>query len=735
LTILMAGSAMLNLRPDFVSLSTADITPGNLQLYEWFSGNVGTTIRYEYLPRAVQPRLYTSAGIVYQQPMEASVMVGEAWAELLDKRTGRQRWRVQVDSESATVSFPTFYWPGWRAEVDGASVPLRPAESLGTMTLDLPAGEHMVDLKLGRTPVRWLGELLSLAALLLCLLLGKPWERTSSHRSTGKRLVIYYLLPITALFVVLQLFPAPSPTINTLTWDFDQQAFLHHNPDGVRFGGAAVMESYQFSDSQWPLQATINWGQVNRSDLVVELALVHPAEPVERMEYTVVSEAQPLQGGATSFVLPAPQNAPPGPLLPRVKVFDSAGNLVPALTSSGNTRGDLYLRPIWNLPAESWNGEGVQLLNVEAEHLSAESLGVTLHWGVGEFMLANYKLALRLYDLAGRPWAELDTQPSYGFYPSSVWQPGAFFSEHYALTVPYGLPPGDYQLTVSLYDAVSLQPRWGPVQQPFRLWTTAPYDGRPITHQFTPALAAASLSAPTQVEQGRRFDLRVDWVVLDALESLSGRWQLISSEGVVAAEGWLELGDWPAGTFVSGRYPVTLDADLLPGDYRWRLSLADGEPWEAAEIAVLPTTRRFDLPPMQTRVGAEYGDLIRLEGYDLAQSQTSLKLTLYWRALDSIPADYLVFIHLFDPATGQIPVQYDGMTRGYSYPTSQWLNNEVVDDPITLSLVGVPAGNYRLAVGLYQVKGDQHPRLPAVDADDNALPDGRLVLPAEIRVP
>ena len=200
--------------------------------------------------------------------------------------------------------------------------------------------------------------------------------------------------------------------------------------------------------ARWPLQVTINWEQVNRSDLMVELALVHPAEPVERVMYTVVSEGQLLQGGVTSFLLPAPENVHPGPLLLRLQVFDLAGKAIPALTSSGNTQGNLYLRPVWSQPAQFWNGEGVQLVNVEARHLSAESLGVTLHWGVGEAIFANYKIAMRLHDFTGRQWTELDTQPGYGFYPTSVWQAGTSFSEQYDLTVPYGLPPGDYQLTV-----------------------------------------------------------------------------------------------------------------------------------------------------------------------------------------------------------------------------------------------------------------------------------------------
>jgi hypothetical protein len=113
-----------------------------------------------------------------------------------------------------------------------------------------------------------------------------------------------------------------------------------------------------------------------------------------------------------------------------------------------------------------------------------------------------------------------------------------------------------------------------------------------------------------------------------------------------------------------------------------------------------------------------------------------LELTLYWRAPagGAIPADYIVFVHLFDPSGERILVQSDAMPRGNSYPTSRWAPGEVVDDVVTLSLASVPAGSYKLGVGLYRPEGDQTLRLPAVDEAGELVPDGRIVLPAEITV-
>ena len=75
------------------------------------------------------------------------------------------------------------------------------------------------------------------------------------------------------------------------------------------------------------------------------------------------------------------------------------------------------------------------------------------------------------------------------------------------------------------------------MQQPFQLETAATTDGRPVAQQ--PVLAAASLSAPDQVEQGERFDLAVDWVVLESwkCDLAAGRWSH-SMEALRPRECW-----------------------------------------------------------------------------------------------------------------------------------------------------------------------------------------------------
>jgi hypothetical protein len=734
----LALTSMAGLRPNYVALTTADVTPERLQLYEWFSGNVGTTIRYEYLPRAVVPRLYTSAAVATGRPMAARFLHGAGSAQQVEGRTGRQEWQVDVTTDGATVTFPTLYWPGWRARVDGQPAVLRAAESVGTMTLDLVAGRHSVLIALGRTPLRLAAEGISLLGLTICLALGFDRPTRQALRCRRRFIVGAFTL---AFVVALALHAAPARALpdDDLTWDFGQEAYPHHSDGGVAFGQVAVMTRYRIEKPSGGgrLEVVVEWTDVAQPDLEAELTLVHPAQVIRGVPYVVAIDRQLLRSGQVRFTLDPAGAVAPGPLLLRLQVLEADGTPISALTESGEPRGDLYLRPVWPAPTlEPADTTGVELLSAEAELLEPESLAVTLRWAVGEPVPANYGLALRLRDLDGAAWAALDTWPGYGYYPTSFWQPGTAFEERFFLEVPYGLPPGSYSLTASLYDATTLVPQWGPFEVPLSVDTPAAYDGRPLLCQFDGGMAVAGITVPGDLAQGDPLPLTVAWVTqVESAPPAVARWKLASPRGEVAASATAQLGAWPADTIVLGRYTLVPGPSITPGLYTLYLYLGDEEPWAAATVNISERPRRFTLPEVETESGVTFGDLIELAGYDLERGDDALRLTLYWRALAAVPDDYIVFVHLYDPATEAIPAQSDAMPRAGTYPTSRWAPGEVIDDTITIGLTGVPPGDYRLAVGLYRIEDDRYPRLPAVDHAGNPLPDGRAILPAAVSVP
>lgn len=230
--LLLALTALIHLHPARLYIGPADVTTERLQLYEMFTANIGTTIRYEYLPRGVAPRLYTSDALIEPgQPMQAVALEGEATAARSAMAPTRQSWRVTAGQSGATVAFPILWWPGWQASVDGEPAPVRPAASSGRIVLDVVNGEHTVVLWLGRTPLRAAAEGTSLVAVVAALVVlaspmlrrritGAPaLARHTSAGSAGRGLpVLLFALVILVAILGFISRSAPSSHRATIRW-------------------------------------------------------------------------------------------------------------------------------------------------------------------------------------------------------------------------------------------------------------------------------------------------------------------------------------------------------------------------------------------------------------------------------------------------------------------------------------------------------------------------------------
>ncbi|MBK8430008.1 MAG: hypothetical protein IPL28_01400 [Chloroflexi bacterium] len=102
------------------------------------------------------------------------------------------------------------------------------------------------------------------------------------------------------------------------------------------------------------------------------------------------------------------------------------------------------------------------------------------------------------------------------------------------------------------------------------------------------------------------------------------------------------------------------------------------------------------MPEVDTAVEAEFGQEIRLLGYNLRRSE----LTLVWQGVARPSADYTFFVHLLNPDGTCCAWQVDAMPRANSYPTTLWLPDEVVVETYTITLPDVQ-GAYPLEVGVY----------------------------------
>ena len=90
------------------------------------------------------------------------------------------RWRPAQFAARVTALAPfplalhRFYFPGWQARIDGQAAPVYPSGELGLVTVDVPAGDHVVELRFGDTPLRRFANGLSLLSLGIWLALAIP---------------------------------------------------------------------------------------------------------------------------------------------------------------------------------------------------------------------------------------------------------------------------------------------------------------------------------------------------------------------------------------------------------------------------------------------------------------------------------------------------------------------------------------------------------------------------------
>jgi hypothetical protein len=81
-----------------------------------------------------------------------------------------------------------------------------------------------------------------------------------------------------------------------------------------------------------------------------------------------------------------------------------------------------------------------------------KAIRLTLYWqAVGEVETA-YAVFIHLVDDHGHIYAQIDSPPRGGDFPTLEWMPGDVIRDPYSFVVPRSVPPGDYSLVVGMYD-------------------------------------------------------------------------------------------------------------------------------------------------------------------------------------------------------------------------------------------------------------------------------------------
>lgn len=230
--------------------------------------------------------------------------------------------------------------------------------------------------------------------------------------------------------------------------------------------------------------------------------------------------------------------------------------------------------------------------------------------------------------------------------------------------------------------------------------------------------------------------LERDWSLFVHLVTPDG--VIVGQRDIYPGNGLLAMTDLGQGEMWQGNtaidIPSTAYAPMLLGvEVGWyylptgeRMILSDGrESYRIGGIELLPRDSDLNLP---NPISVNFAHQIELVGYDLSDlspaAGDSIELTLYWRGLRQIAADYVVFAHIVDPLTTTLYAGSDAQPANWTAPTSTWQPGTIIEDRHRLEIdPNAPPGIYELEVGLYLQTEEGFPRLRVVTPDGGMAND------------
>jgi len=449
--------------------------------YQIGYGTYGLTSWGEYLPIDVPgpPESPAVPGAEAGLALDAKVLEDPLIESLVSVDGGplRAEFLVQTDEPTA-VTMATYWFPGWRARVDGLPTKAY-ADDQGLLTVSVPAGSHRVEIYWGITPFRALADgisALALVAVVVMVALGRRRGQTSPAASRAQggcesdRTTTRYALATLALTLALLatkallLDPGNTPLVRTLG---EEGIAGLDRPPWCNVAGELELVGYRLLS---PQRLEVYWRTIERpqGDYVITLyasdmrgatvtEVAHPnpglmntsrwwAGFLVRDEYDLplTAEGHPIAYHLDMSVLPDVDAAP----LPVVDAPEEAGGRIPlGLTRFAGTA------PV-GAPDRLFDvvfGDAIRLdgAMVPERASAGEPLEYALWWRCLREVEANYSVFVHLVDAEGNLVATADAQPVQGLYPTSVWRPGEVVADRREWSPD--VAPGTYEMRVGLY--------------------------------------------------------------------------------------------------------------------------------------------------------------------------------------------------------------------------------------------------------------------------------------------
>lgn len=127
----------------------------------------------EHLPTGVDIRKIRET----ENSEKLMYITGGGTSEVIKWKTASMIIKTNV-REQSLMKIRTFYFPGWEAFIDGKKTRINREDDTGAIVVDVPNGEHLLELKFKDTPIRFYSKIVTLFSILVITsLIVMNWKR------------------------------------------------------------------------------------------------------------------------------------------------------------------------------------------------------------------------------------------------------------------------------------------------------------------------------------------------------------------------------------------------------------------------------------------------------------------------------------------------------------------------------------------------------------------------------
>lgn len=399
---------------------------------------------------------------------------------------------------------------------------------------------------------------------------------------------------------------------------------------------------------------------------------------------------------------------------------------------------------------------------------AGEPIWLALQWRAESPIDIDLKASLILRDAAGHIAGQVDDLLVVDRYPvERTWEAGETTGTYHILPTLPALAPGNYELSLRVYEDQTLQTypvvdsqgnvldvdvNLGQIEvvPSSAVQEVAPQQRLADPPQLAEDLALLGYDLPSRsVAPGGVLPLTFYWHALDNLKAdYRVNLQLRSSDLTPIVDrvqppagGAYPTSLWSRGATIRDWQDLAIPPTTPAGAYNLLLSVMSGVQsmgqYDLGEIVVEGRPHIFTPPDIGAPIVATFDQEVRLLGLEKSLAAVmdpgaQLSVPLIWQVLQPSLRPLVRFVHLID-SEGRLVAQQDTIPCNGECPATSWLAGEVLQDEAILDLPpSLVEGQYTLVAGWYDSNTLQ--RLMALDDRGTPLPDQRVELPFSVEI-